>query len=244
MSRIVRTFFITASVLSVLGTACAAGVASERDHTAAKLFSKTGMKPDAINPSPIPGLFEVVVQRKIFYTDKDAKYLIAGKIFDTTTQTDITGERMAEISKIKWDSLPFKDAIKVVRGKGERRIAVFTDVRCRYCAQLEQSLQQIGNVTVYNFIYPILNSEELARSIYCAKQPAQAFVDHMLRGTDPKQVRTKCDSSAIDRNLLMGQRYGISGTPAIIFEDGTLFPGALPTEQLELALNDRKANRR
>ena len=230
---------ITGAALAVAlfstGVATAAADANI-DRISAKIVSMMGVKPDSVKPAPVPGLYEVVINRsRVFYVDANAKYLIAGRIFDAATETDLTAQRVEELSRIDWKELPLNDAIKVVYGKGERKIAVFTDAKCTYCRILERTLRDIGNVTVYNFMYPILNSREMARNIVCAKNPAKAFQEHMLEGKDPAVNR--CDTGVLDRNLALGQLYSITGTPAIIFADGTKFAGAMPADQLRKALD-------
>lgn len=231
----IKTGIVLAAALFSTGSVTAASdVASDR--ISAKIVSMMGIKPDSVKPAPVAGLYEVVINRsRLFYVDANAKYLIAGRIFDAVTETDLTAQRIEELSRIDWKELPLNDAIKVVYGKGERKIAVFTDAKCTYCRILERTLRDIGNVTVYNFMYPILNSREMARNIVCAKDPAKAFQEHMLEGKDPAVNR--CETGVLDRNLALGQLYSITGTPAIIFADGTKFAGAMPADQLRKALD-------
>ena len=218
-------------------------MASEADQIAARVYSRTGMKVDEVRPSPVPGLYELSVGRKLFYVDAQARHLIAGRIYDMVADTDLTSKRLEELSRIDWKKLPLNDAIKITYGKGERQVVVFTDTKCRFCSVLEGSLEQVGNVTVYNFIYPILNSVDLARNVVCSKNPAATLKEHLSQGTTPAKVIGACDSSVIDRNLALGRRYGLNGTPAIIFEDGSLHNGAMHPSQLEDALQTRKAKK-
>ena len=105
---------------------------------------------------------------------------------------------------------------------------------------LERNLQAAGNVTVYNFIYSILNSKEMARDIVCSKNPASAWQAHMLDGTEPAKAADKCDASVLDRNLALGEKFGFTSTPSIIFADGTIVQGALPTEDLNVKLSAKR----
>jgi thiol:disulfide interchange protein DsbC len=45
-----------------------------------------------------------------------------------------------------------------------------------------------------------------------------------------------CDTSALQRNLAMAKKYRVTGTPALVFEDGKRVPGALPPDQVEKQL--------
>ena len=112
-----------------------------------------------ITPSPIPGLFEVQINQEIFYTDSSAKYLIQGEMIELASGTNLTAKRQEDINRIKWSELPQANAIKIVRGNGSRQIAVFSDPNCGYCKRLERSLQQLDNVTIYNYLIPILSAD-------------------------------------------------------------------------------------
>ena len=214
---------------------------AEAQEVAARIYSRTGMKVDEVRPSPVAGLYELSVGRKLFYVDAEGRHLIAGRIYDTVSEKDLTAQRLEELSRISWSKLPLNDAIKITYGKGERKVVVFTDTKCRFCSMLENSFEEVGNVTVYNFIYPILNSNHLARDVVCSKNPAQTLKDHLSKGLTPPAAIGPCDSSVLDRNLALGARFGLNGTPAIIFEDGSMHNGAMPPAQLENALQTRKA---
>ncbi len=238
-STFLRTALCAALIATATTSVASAAQDKTRDRISAKVMSMMGVKPDSVQPAPVKGLYEVVINRtRLFYVDADVKHLIAGRIFDAATETDLTAQRVEALSRIDWKELPLKDAIKVVYGKGERKIAVFTDAKCTYCRILERSLKEVGNVTVYNFMYPILNSREMAQNIVCAQDPAMTFQQHMLEGKDPAVNR--CATEVLDRNLALGQQFGITGTPAIIFADGSKFAGAMPVDRLKQALDTIK----
>jgi thiol:disulfide interchange protein DsbC len=127
-----------------------------------------------------------------------------------------------------------------VRGNGKRKLAVFEDPNCGYCKRFERELQKVSDVTVYMFLYPILgrDSAEKSRNIWCAKDPAKAWQDLMLR--DRPVAAASCDGSALARNIEFGKKYRITGTPTLIFADGTRVPGAISTQQVEKHLSEAK----
>jgi thiol:disulfide interchange protein DsbC len=129
-----------------------------------------------------------------------------------------------------------KDAITIVRGNGERKLAVFEDPNCGYCKRFERDLAKLDNITVYLFLYPILGKDSLekSKSIWCAKEPAKSWQDWMLRDQSP--VAANCDTTALKRNVDFGQKMKISGTPTSIFVDGTRIPGAVDMVLLEKQL--------
>lgn len=198
---------------------------------------------DEINKTGIPGLFEIRVNgSEIFYTDSQANYLIMGNLIDTQARRNLTEERLEKLSAVKFDELPFKDAFTIVRGTGKRKLAVFEDPNCGYCKRFERDLQKLDNVTVYMFLYPILgpDSSEKSKAIWCAKEPAKAWQDWMLRDKQPPGVAAGCDSTALARNVELGRNHRINGTPTIILSNGQRIPGAVDDKQLEKALAEVK----
>jgi thiol:disulfide interchange protein DsbC len=191
-------------------------------------------KIDEITQSPMPGLFELRVnETEIFYTDAAGNFLIKGHLIDTQQRRNLTEERMNQLASISFDSLPLKDAFTVVRGNGKRKLAVFEDPNCGFCKRLEKDMDKVDNVTIHTFLYPILNadSNDKSKNIWCAQDKASAWLDWMVRDQLPKAG--SCDTTAIERNLEFGRKYKISGTPTLIFADGTRVPGAIDAAQIE-----------
>jgi len=129
-------------------------------------------KIDEISKTPIAGIFEIRVNdSEIYYTDAQGNYLIQGSLFDTQQRLNLTDERINKLTAVKFDALPLKDSFTIVRGNGKRQLAVFEDPNCGYCKRFERDLQNINNVTVHLFLYPILgpDSMEKSKAIWCAK---------------------------------------------------------------------------
>ena len=188
---------------------------------------------DEVRKTPMNGLYEVRVGNDLFYTDAKGNYLIQGELIDTAQQRNLTEERVAKITAVDFSTLPMGDAFTIVRGNGQRKIAVFEDPNCGYCKRFEKDLSKVDNVTVYMFLYPILgpDSADKARNHWCAKDKPSAWLDWMVR--EKAAPNASCDVAAIARNVDFGRKYKITGTPTIIFSDGSRVPGALNTQQIE-----------
>ncbi|MEY4711383.1 MAG: putative Thiol:disulfide interchange protein dsbC precursor [Pseudomonadota bacterium] len=198
------------------------------------------VKIDEITRTPMPGLYEVRVGTDLFYTDAQGNFLIQGSLYDTRQRRNLTEERTDKLLAIDFDSLPLADAFTVVRGNGKRKIAVFQDPNCGYCKRFERDLQNVDNITIHMFLYPILgaDSTEKSRNIWCAKDKAKAWLDWMVRDQVPPKA--SCDTGAVTRNTEFGRKHRISGTPTLVFADGSRVPGAIPAAQVEKQLADTK----
>ena len=194
---------------------------------------------DEVRKSEIGGLYEVRVDgSEIYYTDAKADFLIEGSLIDTRSKRNLTEERVEKLTAVKFDSLPLKDAFIVVRGNGERKLAVFEDPNCGYCKRFERDLQKVDNVTIYMFLYPILGADsvEKSKAIWCAKDRVAAWLDWMLRDQSATSAAAGCDATALSRNVELGRKHKINGTPTLLFTNGSRVPGAVDAKKVEQML--------
>jgi thiol:disulfide interchange protein DsbC len=193
---------------------------------------------DEVSKTPIPGIYELRIGVEVLYTDELGNHLIEGQLIETKTKANLTEARLAKLTAIDFASLPLKDAIVWKQGTGARKLVIFADPNCGYCKRFEKELQAVKDVTVYTFLYPILggDSPEKSRNIWCAKDNTKAWRDWMLDGTTPARPMGQCDAAALQRNAAMGKKYRVTGTPALVFEDGKRVPGAMSVEQVEKQL--------
>jgi len=237
----IKRFLITVGALALLvtGLGAAAQEAVIRKNLAERLPQLP--KIDEVKPSAMPGLFEIRFnESEIMYTDAEGNFLLQGSLIDVKQRRNLTEERIDKLTAVDFGALPFKDAFTVVRGTGKRKVAVFEDPNCGYCKRFERDLQKVDNVTVYMFLYPILSpdSVEKSKNIWCAKDKAKAWTDWMVR-EQPIPVAS-CDTAVLNRNTEFGKKYKITGTPTLIFADGSRVPGAINTQQIEKYLADAK----
>ena len=235
MNALLRTTAVLAAL--VVGAAAAqAGEAEIRKALSERLADLP--KIDEVSPSPIPGLFEVRIGTDILYTDAEGNYLVQGNILDTRTRADLTQARINKLTAIDFATLPLKDAVVWKQGTGARKLVVFADPNCGYCKRFEKDIGNVKDVTVYTFLYPILggDSPDKSRDIWCSKDRGQAWRDWMVDNKPPVRSMGNCDTSALERNAALGRKHKVTGTPALVFEDGTRVPGAMPAAQVEKQL--------
>jgi thiol:disulfide interchange protein DsbC len=195
-------------------------------------------KIDEVSKTPIPGLYELRMGTDILYTDENGNHLIEGALFDTKAKTDLTKARVDKLTAIDFAALPLKDAMVMKQGTGLRKLVVFADPNCGYCKRLERDLLTVKDVTIYTFLLPVLGPDSNVKSkdIWCAKDAQKVWRSWMIDGISPPKAAEKCDAAVLDRNLEMGKKYRVQGTPAVVFEDGTRSPGAIPAAQIEKQL--------
>ena len=176
------------------------------------LQGKLGIPVESVSVTPVKGVYEVVAQNEIMYSDATADHIIVGQLFETKTQRNLTAET-----------------------KDRRQIAVFSDPNCSFCRKLEASLKEMKDVTIYTFLYPVIRPSSLAESqnIWCAKDKGAAWRARMLDGVQAPAKSANCDVSAIERNIALGSKLGVTGTPTVFVPSGQRAPGAVSIEYLE-----------
>ena len=194
------------------------------------------IKAEGITKAGYGDLYEVFSNGEIIYTDAKVSFLLLGTLVDAATRANVSEARLQKLTAINFSELPLAQAIKLVRGNGARKMAIFADPNCGYCKKFEQDINVMENITAYIFPYPILSpdSTEKSKSIWCSPDRLKAWQDNMLRAKPPTAKGT-CENP-IEKNVLLGQKLRMNGTPVTIFEDGERITGALPKERIEAKL--------
>jgi thiol:disulfide interchange protein DsbC len=194
-----------------------------------------GAKVLDVQPSSIAGLYELFMGDQIVYSDANADYLVVGSIVDTQSKQNLTEARLNDHGKIDFGALPLNQAIKVVKGNGSRKFAVFSDPDCPYCQQLEKTLVPVTDITMYVFLYPIgqlhPQASDKAHAIWCAPDRSAAWTKWMHEKALP--TNKTCSGDPIDAVQKLGDTLHINSTPTLFFADGRRVAGAIPVNELE-----------
>ena len=203
-----------------------------------------GVKVDGVQPTPIPGIFEVRFQSReglqIVYTDAQGTYFFTGHLIDAKSDRDLTEERLQKLTAIDFGSLPLDMAVKVQRGGGKRVLAMFTDPYCPYCRRLEQALLQLDDITVYVFMYPVIRPDNAdhSRAVWCSKDRARAWLE--LAAGDKAKVPAAGANCAnpVDKVLELGRSLRVRSTPTLYFANGERAEGGMPLGQMRAKLDE------
>ena len=199
------------------------------------------MTVESVTRSPFAGLYEVVLDGEIVYTDEKGEYFFGGNIYDIRTlpPRNVTQERLnALAAKAFTDAREL--AIKRVRGNGARTLFTFEDPNCDYCKALHRELARVDNVTVYTFLMPILSQDSVDKSVavWCAPDRAGAWDELMARGVVPESGRS-C-SHPLKQIAAIARRFQIQNTPAVFLGDGKQIGGLRSALDIEKAFATAK----
>ncbi len=236
MTTTVKTALLLAAVALWATAASPANAQGALAATLKKLYPSTTF--DAVGPSPVKGLAEVVMGANVVYVDETGRYFLFGRLYDMREQRDLTGARLDRLTRVDFPALPLDNAIVTVKGSGNRKLAVFSDPDCPYCRSLEREIAQLTDVTVYTFLYPVEalhpGAGRKAVAVWCAPDRAAAWVELMLRGIEPPPA--SC-ANPVSANLALGAKLRIQGTPTLFAGDGRRSVGAQSAAELDAWLH-------
>lgn len=253
---IMRHRFLTPLVIAlgciVMGAMAVTGALADDSKLRSAIKAKfPNANVQSVTEIPGLGLYELVIDGSIYYSDAEFQHLIDGSIIEVKSMRNVTAQRKQEIEAAElkklampFDDLPLASAFKKVYGDGSRRMAYFADPNCGYCKRFDQeTLPKLKNTTVYLFLYPIITAQSVptSKAIWCSADQEKAWDDYVVRGVAPK-AKPDCDNP-VDDILAFGYGKRIRGTPTLFFSDGSRVSGALTLEQLEQRLDKAEQNK-
>ncbi|WP_394185504.1 bifunctional protein-disulfide isomerase/oxidoreductase DsbC [Pseudoalteromonas tetraodonis] len=206
-------------------------------------FAALGVTVKQINPSPVAGLKELITNKGVLYASPDGQFLMQGTLIDLNNRSNLTEQALNGVRQSGLKE--YEDSMIVYKAPEEKHsITVFTDISCGYCRKLHRELDDLleSGITVKYLAFPRggLQGSGYAdlMNVWCAKDQQEALTE-AKSGADTHIV--KGCSAPVAEHYQLGQSFGISGTPAIILEDGTMIPGYQPAAALSAALEANKA---
>jgi len=185
-----------------------------------------------IAPTEVHGLYSANLDNQIVYLDEAGQHVMLGSMIRLKDQKNLTQDLVIQNNRVDWRSLPFQDALKQVKGNGQHQLAIFVDPNCPYCKKLGKELDKLNNVTIYRFLYPIRPQSIVpSKQVWCSENRNYAW-DNLIGRGFMSNASSSC-ANPIQRNLQLGQKLKIEGTPGIIFANGYRALGYTSAEQIQ-----------
>lgn len=246
MKKILKSTLLLTATLLALGSQAQANTKGEElkeKLTPVLKQMNENIEINTVTPMPqLNGWYEVVHNKNnIFYSSGDGQYIFQGVLLDLKNMQSITDDRKVELNKIDWNKLP-KAPLTFKKGKGENKIAVFSDVNCPHCRGFEKTLEQLDNIQVNVYPYAILTPSSYTESvsILCSKDPKAAWKSRMLEGVKPTAEACTKGDKIVKEIIEYGKVNQVGGTPVIIFTDGQVVNGNIAPEDVQNKLNSLK----
>ena len=197
------------------------------------------VQPDSVVASPINGLYEVTYGSTLVYVTADGRYLIQGDMLDVKDKRNLTEAHRAERRKEMLSDLGEDKLIIFKPEQPTHAVTVFTDIDCGYCRKFHQEIADFNKlgIEVRYAAFPRAGigspSFNKAVSVWCADDRNKAITQAKAGGNVDEKT---CDNP-VAAEYALGQQLGVTGTPTIILEDGTLVPGYVPAARLKQMLD-------
>lgn len=199
-----------------------------------------GVRVDVVNRAPIPGFYQVIASGQQVYVSTDGKYLMSGDLVDLGAKKSLNDAAWAAFRKAELAKLPASAHVSYAPAKPKYHVTVFTDITCPYCKALHEHIAAYNKagIAVDYLAWPRAGvTDPLGRptpsyqamvSAWCAADP-KAALTAAFDGHEPKPA--KC-ANPVRAEFELGEKLGVSGTPAIFTPNGRMIGGYLTPEQL------------
>jgi thiol:disulfide interchange protein DsbC len=203
------------------------------------------IEPQDVSPSPIEGWYTVHSGSIVAYISEDGHYLLQGDLIDLETEVNLSEQTRANSRRELMSTVSNDDTILFSPVEVKHTVTVFTDVDCTYCRKLHSQIEgymDLG-IAVRYLLYPRNGPASRAwttsEDVLCASDRGSALTAAKL---DREFKTAKCKSDTLTEHYSLGRDIGLSGTPAIVLEDGTLIGGYLSPEALAMRIESTSPN--
>jgi thiol:disulfide interchange protein DsbC len=200
--------------------------------------------PEDVKGSPVDGWYTIQKGSIVAYISADGRYLLQGDLIDLDNQVNLSEANRTEARRELIASVPDEQTIIFSPEEVTYSVSVFTDVECTYCRRLHSQIEEYmaHGIEVRYLMYPrngpASRAWTTAEDVWCAADRANALTMAKL---DRKFETSTCDSSIVQDHYVIGRDVGLNGTPAIVFDDGTMIGGYMAPDQLAAALEQNAA---
>ena len=189
--------------------------------------------------SPIPGWYTIRKGAIVAYISADGRFLLQGDMIDLESNANLTEQSRNGAREKMMSAVANEDLIVFTPDEVEYTVSIFTDIDCTFCRRLHSQIDEYmaQGIEIRYFLYPrngpTSPSWAKAENVWCANDRREALT---LAKLDKEYPTRTCDASIVSTHYLIGQDVGLRGTPAIVLDDGTLFSGYMPPDQLKQAI--------
>lgn len=236
-----RTGTLLAAMLLLIGVPASAQEVSAELQKVRETVSErfVEIEPEHVMESPIPGWYMIRKGAIVAYISADGRYLLQGDVIDLVLNSNLSERSRNEARAAMMSTISEDDLIVFSPEHVEHSIYVFTDIDCTFCRRLHAQIDDYmaEGIEVRYFFYPRSGPKTAswtkAEEVWCADDRNKALT---LAKLDQKFPTQSCDASIVNTHYLIGQDVGLTGTPAIVLDNGTLFSGYMPAPRLKEAI--------
>jgi thiol:disulfide interchange protein DsbC len=193
---------------------------------------------ESIEPSLFKGVYKVYYgDLQPIYVSKDGNFFIFGDMYKINGQRieNITDQEKRDVRVQIINKMPVEEFISFKANNELHVVTIFTDVDCGYCRKLHNQISEYNDlgISVRYAAFPRsgIGTEAFSKMVgaWCSNNPKKSLTS--LKN-NKKIDLSICDNQPVSKHYVIGQRIGVTGTPAIFTASGEIIPGYLSPEDL------------
>lgn len=243
-----RSVAVLAGAVAVTAVPITAAADAELEAVRAKVAEKFDMiAPEDVTAAPIDGWYTIQKGSIVAYVSADGRYLMQGDLIDMDAGINLTDASRDEARRELLAGLDDDEYITFSPDDVKHSVVVFTDVGCTYCRRLHAEIDEYlaNGIEVRYMLYPrngpASREWKTSEEVWCASDRRAALTAAKL---DRSFDSSECDASAVQEHYVLGRDVGLSGTPAIVLENGRLIGGYMPPDALAAELDSSEPQAR
>lgn len=200
-----------------------------------------------VEQAEMPGVWAVEIEKRgrkyPVYINYSKSHLLQGEVVRLRDGENLTKLRMASLNRVDVSRISLTDALIVGDPQAKKRVIVFTDPQCHFCAKLHSELPEVvardPEIAFYIKLLPLAmhpDAYHIAKSVVCNRS-LELLEDSFAGNAVPPPL---CRADAVDDTIALARKLGIRSTPTLVLPDGRPFSGYKKADQL-LKLLDSEA---
>lgn len=196
----------------------------------------------SITKSEMHGVYRVETDNnEVLFTDETGSFFLTGELYTTVggQLNNLSEVRKKQLRADKISTVGVKEKIVFApKGKTLAKVAVFTDIDCGYCRKLHKEVPRMNEmgIEVSYLAYPRAGEGSESYNKFVSAWCADDKLEAMTLAKNGRAIPSKTCANPVLDQFKLGQVMGVTGTPAIVLEDGTLVPGYLTADKLAQGL--------
>ncbi len=196
-------------------------------------------EPSSIRPAAAPGFYEVMYGTELLYVSGDGRYAIQGELINLDTGQNLAEAARAIVRKGLIEATDEAQMLVYSPEKPRHTLTVFTDIDCGYCRRMHSEMAELHDhgIAIRYLMFPRSGldtpSYDKAVNVWCAEDPLISLTQAKAGKEIPQ---ADCDHP-VDSQWQLGKQVGVTGTPAILTEDGLMIRGYQPPGELAATLD-------
>lgn len=188
-----------------------------------------------VKPAAVRGLYELTVEKEgqvaVAYMDYGKKHLLGGQIYDIAARKVVGAPAVKRApERLNPATLTTGDSLVMGNPKGKKRLFVFTDPECPFCAKMHDELKKLvqmePDLAIYIKLFPLkMHPHAYQKARVILGENSLKLLEKSYSGGSLPSPGARDGRKAVDGTIAFAEAAGINATPTLVLPDGRILPG-------------------